>query len=61
MRMFIHPCFEIAHCQLGDIKTRVNKTRSTVWQLKLLGALTLSTMNRYLANSGLMSVLGKER
>ena len=31
--MCIHPCFEFAHCQLGErgkIKTRANKTRSTV-------------------------------
>ena len=31
MRMFIRPCFEFAHFQLGEIKTRVNKTHSTVY------------------------------
>ena len=33
MRMFIRPCFEFAHCQLGELgenKTRANKTRYTV-------------------------------
>ena len=30
MRMFIRPCFEFAHCQLDEIKTRENKTCLTV-------------------------------
>ena len=29
--MFIHPCFEFTHCQLGKIKSRANKTCSTVF------------------------------
>ena len=29
MRMFVHPCFEFAHCHLGEIKTRANKSHST--------------------------------
>ena len=33
VKLFIRPCLEFAHCQLGEmgeIKTRANKTRSTV-------------------------------
>ena len=33
IRIFIRPCFKFVHCQLGElgeIKTRTNKTRSTV-------------------------------
>ena len=30
MKMHILPCFEFAHCQLGEIETRANKTSSTV-------------------------------
>ena len=28
--LYIHPCFEFVHCPLGEIKTRANKTRSTL-------------------------------
>ena len=31
MRMFIHHCFDLTHCQLGENKTRANKTHSTVY------------------------------
>ena len=37
-RIFLHPCFEFAHYQLGElgeIKTRANKTRSTVLVLRV--------------------------
>ena len=34
MRMIFHPCLEFAHIQLGKIKTRANKTRSTVYKIQ---------------------------
>ena len=59
IRIFIRPCFEFAHCQLGElgeIKTRANKTRSTVfiylWKLMSETVRTHLREKRSLTNEG---------